>query len=173
MTTEDVKPLVDYFCRNTNEFYARLGIDSEKVPAPGVYTEHLHSLIDLAPEKAKSYYSIWLLNGKPVGHSSLKDIVYKDSGSQHLHVWKELERGKGYGPKWFCMSALDFYNRFQLHTVICEPRAENMLPNRMLQKVGFPLLSSRVAASSEISVVCKLNKYGIEREIAEKYLASR
>jgi len=70
------------------------------------------------------------------------------------------------------LSALDFYERFNLKRIICEPKADNPMANRMLKKIGFPLILTHVAASSEISVVCELNRYEILRDIAERYLHS-
>ncbi len=65
---------------------------------------------------------------------------------------------------------VDFYERFRLKRIICEPKADNQPPNRLLQRIGFPLISTRVGRSSELSKVCNLNRYDIVREIAEDYL---
>jgi hypothetical protein len=46
----------------------------------------------------------------------------------------------------------------------------NPPPDRLLQRIGFPLISTRIGKSSELSTVCKLNRYDIMREIAEDYL---
>ena len=70
------------------------------------------------------------------------------------------------------MSALDFYQRFSLKRIICEPKADNPMANCMLKKIGFPLVLTHVAASSEISVVCELNRYEILRDVTERYLDS-
>jgi hypothetical protein len=43
------------------------------------------------------------------------------------------------------------------------------MANRMLKKIGFPLVLTHVAASSELSVVCELNRYEILRHVAERY----
>ena len=43
------------------------------------------------------------------------------------------------------------------------------MANRMLEKIGFPLALTHVAASSELSVVCELNRYEILRDVAERY----
>jgi RimJ/RimL family protein N-acetyltransferase len=110
---------------------------------------------------------------KPSGHPSLKDIVPGDVGSIHLHMWRADLRGKGYGPLLFCLSALDFYERFKLKRIICEPKADNAIANHMLKKIGFPLVLTHVAASSELSVVCELNRYEILREVAERYVVTR
>ena len=66
------------------------------------------------------------------------------------------------------MSALDFYERFNLKRMICEPKADNPMANRMLQKLGFPLVLMHVAAGSELGVVCELNRYEILRDVAER-----
>jgi hypothetical protein len=170
MTFEDFGGIINYFCGNPPDYYDRLGIDPEKVPSADDYRKTLEAFIDLPANGASAFYSIWVLNGEAVGHSSLKDILYGKSGSQHLHLWKPLERGKGYGGIFFCLSTIDFYERFQLKQIICEPKSSNPLPNRMLQKIGFPLIRTHVAASSEISQVCELNTYRIEKQIAEDYL---
>ena len=68
------------------------------------------------------------------------------------------------------MSALYFYERFNLKRIICEPNADNLMANSMLTKIGFPLVLTHVAASSELSVVCELNRYEILRDIAERYV---
>src|SRR6266545_6272558 len=87
-----------------------------------------------------------------------------------LHMWRPDLRRKGHGPHLFCLAAVDFYERFRLKRIICEPKADNQPPNRLLQRIGFPLISTRVGRSSELSKVCNLNRYDIVREIAEDYL---
>ena len=171
MTPQDAAFIADYFCLGSPEYFENMGIDPKKIPNRESYFKSLLQLIETPKEKAKAFYSVWLIDGEPVGHSGLKDIIFGEFGSQHLHLWKTQERGKGYGAKLFCLSSLDFYDRFSLKKLICEPRASNLLPNRMLAKIGFPKLGSRVAASSEISQVCELNTYAIEKETAKKFLS--
>jgi RimJ/RimL family protein N-acetyltransferase len=70
------------------------------------------------------------------------------------------------------LSALDFYERFNLKRIICEPKADNLMANRVLQKIGFPFVLTHVAAGSELSVVCELNRYEILRDVAERYVVA-
>ena len=56
--------------------------------------------------------------------------------------------------------------------MICEPKADNPMANRVLEKIGFPLVLTHVAAGSDLSVVCQLNRYEILRNVAERYLAA-
>ena len=106
----------------------------------------------------------WCVNGEAIGHSSLKDIVPGDSGSIHLHMWRADLRGKGHGSHLFCLAVIDFYKRFKLRRMICEPKADNLVANRLLRRIGFPFIFTRVGKSSELSGVCKLNRYDCTRD---------
>jgi len=88
----------------------------------------------------------------------------------HLHMWRADLRGKGHGAHLFCLAAVDLYKRFKLKRIICEPKADNPPPNRLLQRIGFPLVSTRIGRGSELGTICKLNCYHIVREIAADYL---
>ena len=116
-----------------------------------------------------SFVLAWCLDGLAIGHSSLKDIVPGESGSIHLHMWRADLRGKGYGPRLFCLSALEFYERFNLKRIICEPKSDNLIPNRVLQTIGFPLVLRHVGTSSELAFVCELNRYEVLRDVAERF----
>ena len=78
---------------------------------------------------------------------------------------------RGHGGTLFCLSAVDFYERFQVQEIICEPSADNPLPNRMLRKVGFAVTGSRFGRSSELGADQQLNTYAITRQAAENYLS--
>jgi hypothetical protein len=68
---------------------------------------------------------------------------------------------------------LDLYERFKLKRMVCEPKADNPSPNRLLQRIGFPLISTRIGRSSGLSVICKLNTYDIMGHVAEDFLRTR
>jgi RimJ/RimL family protein N-acetyltransferase len=146
-----------------------MGLAIERVPSASRLRSELEAMIAAPPDRLRSFVLAWCLDGNAIGHSSLKDIVQGDFGSIHLHMWRADLRGKGYGPRLFCLSALDFYERFNLKRIICEPKADNPMANRMLTKIGFPLVLTHVAASSELSIVCELNRYEIVRDVAERY----
>ena len=144
--------------------------DGTELDLSKMHYSDLEAMIKTPVDRLRSFVLAWCLDGKTIGHSSLKDIVPGEFGSIHLHTWRADLRGKGYGPRLFCLSALDFYERFNLKQIICEPKADNPMANRMLQRIGFPLVFTHVAAGSELSVVCELNRYEILRDIAERYL---
>ena len=169
LATEDLDGYIAYFTRPSKADAERMGLAIDRVPSASRLRFELEVMIATPVDRLRSFVLAWCLDGKAIGHSSLKDIVPGDSGSIHLHMWRADLRGKGYGPRLFCLSALDFYERFNLKRIICEPKADNPMANRMLKKIGFPLVLTHVAASSELSVVCELNRYEILRDVAERY----
>ena len=169
LASEDFDGYIAYFTRPSKADAERMGLAIDRVPSATRLRSELEAMITAPLGQLRSFVLAWCLDGKTIGHSSLKDIVPGDFGSIHLHMWRADLRGKGYGPRLFCLSALDFYERFNLKRIICEPKADNPMANRMLQKIGFPLIQTHVAASSELSVVCELNRYEIRRNIAQRY----
>jgi len=173
LAREDFDGFIAYFTRASKVDAERMGLAIDKVPSPIQLRSDLEAMIATPVDRLRSFVLAWCLDDKTIGHSSLKDIVPGESGSIHLHMWRADLRGRGYGPRLFCLSALDFYERFNLKRIICEPKADNPMANRMLQKIGFPLVLTHVAAGSELSVVCELNRYEILRDITERYLMPR
>jgi len=170
LAREDFDGFIAYFTRVSKADAERMGLAIDRVPSPTQLRSDLEAMIDTSVDRLRSFVLAWCLAGKTIGHSSLKDIVPRECGSMHLHMWRADLRGRGYGPRLFCLSALDFYERFNLKRIICEPKADNPMANRLLQKLGFPLILTHVAAGSELSVVCELNRYDILRDVAERYL---
>jgi RimJ/RimL family protein N-acetyltransferase len=166
----DITYVVSYWHSLSEDDIKRMGIDPTRIPSADIFREKLRAQLTMPSDQHQTFYMIWLIDNQPVGYACLKDIKIGESGSLHLHMWSKEYRGKGYGGQLFCLSALDFYNRFSLKRIICEPRASNPMPNRMLQGVGFPLIKTHVAASSELSDVCELNCYLIDQKIAEEFL---
>jgi RimJ/RimL family protein N-acetyltransferase len=173
LATEDLDGYVAYFTRPSKADAERMGLAIDRVPSATRLRSDLEAMIAAPLGRFRSFVLAWCVDGKAIGHSSLKEIVPGEFGSIHLHMWRADLRGKGYGSRLFCLSALDFYERFSLKRMVCEPKADNPMPNRMLKKIGFPLVLTHVAASSELSVVCELNRYEILRDIAEDFLCTR
>jgi RimJ/RimL family protein N-acetyltransferase len=168
---EDIPFIVRYWTEASPADLERMGADAAKVPAAPVFTASLRGILATPVEERKNSYSIWLAGGRAIGFSSLKNIVFGQRGEMHLHMWDPGVRGKGYGPVLFCLSTLDYYRLHDLKEIICEPRAINPFPNKMFQKIGFPLVKTHTAASSELSLVCELNRYAIRLEDARRFLA--
>jgi RimJ/RimL family protein N-acetyltransferase len=173
LASEDLDGYIAYFTQPSKADAERMGLAIDRVPSATRLRSELELMIVTPLDRLRSFVLAWCIDGKTIGHSSLKDIVPGDSGRIHLHMWRADLRGKGYGPRLFCLSVLDFYERFNLKRIICEPKSDNPMANRMLKKIGFPLVLTHVAASSELSVVCELNRYEILRDVAERYAVAR
>jgi trans-aconitate methyltransferase/RimJ/RimL family protein N-acetyltransferase len=169
-TPDDIPKIVRYWMTISSADAERMGCDLSRFPAAEEYERILAEQLQAPPETATAFYSMWVVNGDTIGFASLKDIRFGVSGGMHLHIWAADQRGKGTGGRLFCMSAIDFFDRFKVREIVCEPKASNPHPNRMLQKVGFPLKGSRLGRASESSREMQLNIYGITREVAFSHL---
>jgi RimJ/RimL family protein N-acetyltransferase len=170
LAAEDFDGFINYWLGLSQAEIERLGIAIDRLPSAAQMRSDLEAML-AADAGVRSLVLAWCINGEAIGHSSLKDIVPSESGSIHLHMWRADLRGKGHGRYLFCLAAVDFYERFKLKRIVCEPKADNPSPNRLLQRIGFPLISTRIGRSSELSAICKLNCYDIVRKIAEDYLS--
>jgi len=170
LAVEDFDGFINYWFGLSEAEIDRLGIEIDRMPSAARMRSDLEAMLAAPNDGVRSFVLAWCIDGEAIGHSSLKDIVPGDFGSIHLHMWRADLRGKGYSPYLFCLAAVDFYERFKLKRVICEPKADNPPPNRLLQRIGFPLISMRIGRSSELSTICKLNTYDIMRHIAENFL---
>lgn len=170
LAREDFDGYIAYFTGVSKADAERMGLAMDRVPSPTQLRSDLEAMIATPVDRLRSFVLAWCVDGQTIGHSSLKNIVPGESGSIHLHMWRADLRGKGYGPDLFCLSALDFYERFNLKRIMCEPKADNPMANRMLQKLGFPLVLTHVAAGSELGLVCELNRYEILRDVAKRYV---
>jgi len=168
---EDIPSIINYWFKNTNENFTRMGTDKTKLISPIEFSNLLKTICNTPFENAKSYYMVWLIDNKPVGYNALKDISKGEIAHMHLHMWDAEYRGKGYGAKLFCMAALEFYNLFKLKMILCEPHSANPPPNKMLAKIGFKKWKIYLSTSSELSLPCELNSYIISPEIAPNFLA--
>jgi [ribosomal protein S5]-alanine N-acetyltransferase len=170
LAAQDFDGFINYWLGLSPAEIERLGVAIDCLPTADRMRSDLETMLAAPDETARSFVLAWCIDGEAIGHSSLKDIVPGEFGSIHLHMWRADLRGKGRGAHLFCLAAVDFYNRFNLKRIVCEPKADNAAPNRLLQRIGFPLVSTRIGRSSELSTICKLNCYEIVREVAEHYL---
>jgi RimJ/RimL family protein N-acetyltransferase len=167
---DDISKIVRYWKTISEADAERMGCDLPRFPSSEEYERILGEQLQAPHETAIAFYSMWVANGETIGFASLKNIQYGIRGEMHLHIWDASERGKGIGSRLFCLSAIDFFERFKVREIVCEPQASNPYPNRMLRKVGFPLTGSRMGRSSELSKELLLNTYAITKEAAFNHL---
>jgi RimJ/RimL family protein N-acetyltransferase len=170
LAAQDFDLFINYWLGLSPAEIERQGIARDCLPTADRMRSDLEAMLTAPADSVRTFVLAWCINGEAIGHSSLKDIAPGEFGSMHLHIWRADLRGKGHGPHLFCLAAIDFYKRFKLNRIVCEPKADNPPPNRLLQRIGFPLASTRIGRGSELGATCKLNRYDIVREIAEHYL---
>lgn len=170
MREADIEAVVQYWTTASPSDLARMGVNAAALDPPEKMREGYRRALARPEGERRAFSLIWEIDGEAVGMTVLKNIERGVSGEMHLHMWKAAARGQGHGAKLFCLAALDFYERFQLQEIVCEPKADNPMPNGMLRKVGFPLVRTYTGSSSELSLVTELNSYLITKEIARRYV---
>ena len=99
LALEDLDGYIAYFTQPSKVDAERMGLAVDRVPSATGLRFDLEAMIAAPLDRVRSFVLAWCLDGKAIGHSSLKDIVLGDFGSIHLHMWRADLRGKGYGPR--------------------------------------------------------------------------
>lgn len=171
LRTEEAGLVARYLHDASDADHERMGIiPRDRLPPVEEWTRRLQATLALPPEQAGMAILCWTVDGQPIGFVSVKNLRPGESADLHLHIWSAPHRGQGHGAILFCLSVIEAFDRFRLRAAVCEPKATNPMPNRMLAKVGFPLVRTYVGASSELSRTTELNRYDIRREVADAYL---
>ena len=166
----EIKHIVNYWFSCSNEDLIRMGVDKSKLTSKEDFYKDLLNTFKQPIEESKSFYIIWYINDEPVGHNSYKDVIQGEIASIHLHMWNDKHRGKGFGAKLFCLSALEFYKLFSPKIIVCEPALNNPMPNAMLKKIGFKNWRTNFSKTSYISLLCENTSYLIDKETSINYL---
>jgi RimJ/RimL family protein N-acetyltransferase len=174
MRPDEADRVARYFHEASDADLDRMGVvDRAQLPPAEEWTARLQAAMAVPDDRKTAACLTWSVDGTAVGFCSLKNLRVGDRAELHLHMWSEAHRGQGAGPILFCLSVLEAFDRFHLRTAVCEPKSTNPMPNRMLAKVGFPLVRSYVGSSSELSRVTLLNQYDVRPTVAQEYLAAQ
>jgi RimJ/RimL family protein N-acetyltransferase len=133
----DIEVLAQYWLSADLVFLSGMGVDVDKVPTRSQWIQMLSEQIKTPLEEKQSYCIIWQLDGRSIGHSNTRPIVFGEEAYMHLHLWDQTVRKKGLGVELVKMTLPYFFQNLQLKKLYCEPYALNPAPNRALQKVGF------------------------------------
>ena len=137
MWHSEVPRVVDYFHTMDLATYDRLGVDANRVPAREEWIEMVQSDFDNPIKVRKHFYVTWLLDDHPIGHSNINDIQFSEQAFMHLHIWQPAARHQGHAQCFLRESVRIYFERFRLQRVYCQPKAENLAPQRALEKAGF------------------------------------
>jgi RimJ/RimL family protein N-acetyltransferase len=173
LTEPDIDLVISYFHDLSVQDANRMGLKKENLPSPADWRAAMLKGIKTPPAEPRGFLLIWELDGVAVGMNTIKDMTPGDTGYMHLHRWAQGLRGQGHGRRFFCLAAHEFFARFNLRHIYCEPRSTNPAPNRMLQQIGFPLIKTYTGQSSAIADVCELNRYEVLPDICRSSLTRR
>lgn len=137
MERADIGCVSRYWINADPPFLLSLGVDPAKLPAPDQLNQMLSEQIRAPIEEKQSYWLIWQMDGRPIGHSNARPIVFGKEAYMHLHLWELTVRRQGLGAELVRMSLPWYFQSLRLEKIYCEPYALNAAPNRVLEKVGF------------------------------------
>lgn len=161
MVASDVPLVQSYWMELTQSDIARMSVNPQKISIKARQVENYLELAGTEYRDRTIDALMWELNGKPIGVSTLRHILFGDSAEIHLHIIDPLLRRSGYGHRFFALSLEEYFRRFELRLIVCEPSAQNPAPNRLLQKLGFTVARTYVTHPSEVSVEHEVNRYEI------------
>ena len=168
MIESDIELITNYFLNLNPEFLNQLGIDRNNLPNKTQWIEKLQLEYKKPNVQKDFYYIIWCLDGKPIGHSNINDIVYGLSAVIHLHIWRSGKRKSGLGIEYLKQTIPFYFKNFKLKKLICEPSAENIPPNRTLIKVGFEFIKKYETVPGWLNFNQFVNRYELKIEQYEK-----
>jgi RimJ/RimL family protein N-acetyltransferase len=164
ITASDIPLLADYWTKSDPEFMKSMGVDLDKLPGRDELITMLSTQIDQDYTEKQSYAIIWLIDGKPSGHSNINKIVFGEEASMHLHLWNLQERKKGIGTELLRMTLPKYFSNFKLMNLYCEPYALNDAPNRILKNTGFDFIKRYRTIPGYINFEQEVNRLELSRE---------
>ncbi|HEU0274999.1 MAG TPA: GNAT family protein [Candidatus Udaeobacter sp.] len=160
---EEYELMVDYFLKADEVFLRGMGVDRLKLPERDKWLDALLTDHQKPDNERDRFYLIWKFGGNRVGHSSINKIVPGTEAFIHLHLWNSQLRRAGLGTEFVRRSANFYFQRFNLKKIVCEPRAENPGPNRVLEKLGFAFIRRYRTIPGFIAYEQEVNRYELRR----------
>lgn len=158
----DIPHLINYWLTATDEYLLSLGADPAKMPSREEWIAMLTEQIKTGYADKKAYAIIWLLDGRPVGHSNVNKIIFGQEAYMHLHLWDPSLRKTGYGLQFVKMGIPYFFKNLQLKKLYCEPYALNPAPNKTLPKAGFRFVRSYITVPGYLNFKQEVNLWEMD-----------
>lgn len=160
---EEYELMLDYFYNADDSFLRGMGVDRLKLPKREKWLDALLADHEKPDGGRDRFYLVWIYQGRRVGHSSINKIVPGAEAFIHLHLWDSQLRRAGLGTEFVRRSADFYFERFNLQKLVCEPRAENPAPNRVLEKLGFTFIRRYRTIPGVIAYEQDVNRYELKR----------
>jgi RimJ/RimL family protein N-acetyltransferase len=161
---EDIEAIINYWLNSDPAFLEGMGVDLKKMPTGEQWKEMLTDQINQPYQEKKSFYTIWLVDGKAIGHCNVNKIIFGQEAFMHLHIWKNENRQKGIGAELVKLSLQWFFKNLNLKNIYCEPYALNPAPNKTLEKLGFEFIKSYTTTPGWINFEQPVNLWELSYE---------
>ena len=173
MTKMDISLIIDYFLHSDPEFLEGMGVDINKLPGKREWYKIISEDLDQPIESKKFFYVIWQINGVPVGHSHINEIIYGVQAYMHIHLWHIENRNKGDGSYFIKESVVQYFQKFNLKKLFCQPYALNPGPNNALQKAGFEFIKKYETIPGWLNFMQFVNLWVLDRRRYEDLLSTK
>ena len=160
---KDIDLIADYWLKSDSDFLVQMGVDINKLPIRKRLREMITEQINNPITDKNSYFLIWELNGKQIGHSNVNKIEYGKDATMHLHLWKSTYRKKGIGTEFVKKSLPFYFERLKIKKLICEPYALNPAPNKTLEKIGFEFIKKYRTIPGSINFEQEVNRWELTK----------
>ena len=155
--------IIDYFHQSTPEHLETMGVDPSRLPTPEAWRERLARDFERPLQQRMGLLVIWLSDDQPVGFSTSDKIAYGDQARMHLHIVDPARRRLGTGVECVRRSVDLYFDRLRLKSLLCEPNALNVAPNRTLQKAGFKYVKTYMTVPGWLNFPQPVTRWMIER----------
>ena len=164
MEISDLDLMIDYFLQADREFLRGMGVEPSKLPSSEKWHQLLEEDFQQPRELKKFYYLIWEIDNRPVGHSNINKITFRQEAYMHLHIWQKGQRKQGNGTCFVQESISHYFEKFQLQNIFCEPYSLNKSPNKTLPKAGFKFIKTYEPEIGWINFRQLVNRWVISKE---------
>ena len=159
ITIPDIEPIINYWTNASDDFLTAMGVDLLKMPEKEFWKLMLSEQLTLTYKEKKSYYIIWMINGKATGHSNVNKIIFGEEAFMHLHIWDQSIRQKGLGLNFIKMTLPYFFEKLELKKIYCEPYALNPAPNKIVKKARFKFVKKYLTTPGFLNFEQEVNQW--------------
>jgi RimJ/RimL family protein N-acetyltransferase len=165
---DDIDLLIRYWLESSEAHLRGMGVDMAKMPDEKAWRIMLAKQLTQSYKEKQSYCIIWLVDGKPTGHSNINNIIFGEEAFIHLHLWDSTIRKKGMGTELVKLTLPYFFKNMQLKKIYCEPYALNPAPNKTLEKLGFNFVKEYITVPGWLNFEQLVKRWELSLEKFEK-----
>jgi len=165
---KDIDLIVAYWTESEPGFLIDMGVDLAKLPTQEQFTQMLTHQWSLPLHEKQAYALIWYEDDMPIGHCNVNSINYGKSAYMHLHLWKSGSRRRGVGTELVQKSIRMFFEKLELDTLYCQPKTDNIAPNKTLAKLGFEFMKTHTTVPGSINYEQEVNLWQLTKKVAKE-----